>query len=41
MRQMSKEEWAVEEKVTFFPAEERHQVKVDLTKILLNPPKWH
>lgn len=40
MRQVG-DEWAIEEKVTFLPLEEQQQVKVDLTKILLNPPKWH
>lgn len=35
------DEWAVEDTVTFLSTDERKQVKVDLTRILLNPPKWH
>lgn len=35
------DEWAVAETVTFLTLDEQKQVKVDLTKILLNPPKWH
>ena len=35
------DEWAVDDNVTFLSADERKQIKVDLTKVLLNPPKWH
>lgn len=35
------DEWAIEERVTFLEPAEQQQVKVDLTMIMLNPPKWH
>lgn len=35
------DEWAVAETVTFLDPDEQKQVKVDLTRIMLNPPKWH
>ena len=35
------DEWAVEDKVTFLDPSEQEQVKLDLTKMVLNPPKWH
>jgi len=33
-------EWELEEKVTFLEPDEREQVTLDLTQIVLNPPKW-
>lgn len=33
-------EWALEERVTFLEPEEREHVTLDLTQIVLNPPKW-
>ena len=33
-------EWVLEEHVTFLEPEEREQVTLDLTQIVLNPPKW-
>lgn len=35
------DEWAIEDTVTFLDPSEQKQVKVDLTMIVLNPPKWH
>jgi hypothetical protein len=33
-------EWALEDKVTFLEPKERDKVTLDLTQIVLNPPKW-
>ncbi|HYU75160.1 MAG TPA: hypothetical protein VEL31_21030 [Ktedonobacteraceae bacterium] len=33
-------EWVLEEHVTFLEPEERENVTLDLTQIVLNPPKW-
>ncbi len=33
-------EWALSEHVTFLEPEERERVTLDLTQIVLNPPKW-
>ncbi len=35
------DEWAVEDTVTFLSPQEQAKIQVDLTKILLNAPKWH
>lgn len=40
IRQMG-DEWAIEDTVTFLEPSEQKQVTVDLTMIVLNPPRWH
>ncbi len=34
------DEWAVEDKVTFLAPKEYELIRLDLTKIMINPPKW-
>ena len=36
----SQGEWILQEKVTFLEPDERQQVMLDLTRVVLNPPKW-
>lgn len=33
-------EWMLEDKVTFLDLNEQQQVTLDLSRIVLNPPKW-
>lgn len=35
------DEWEVDDSVTFLEPTEYDAVRLDLTRILLNPPKWH
>ena len=35
------DEWGVSDTVTFLTPDEQKQIHLDLTKILLNPPRWH
>jgi hypothetical protein len=40
MRQAG-DEWAVEDTVRFLAPDEQKKVTLDLTRIVLNPPRWH
>ena len=40
MRQVG-DEWAIEDTVTFLAPGEQEKVILDLTRIVLNPPRWH
>jgi len=39
MRQVGNE-WLLDERVTFLDTKERERVTLDLSQIVLNPPKW-